>query len=518
VAILNNVLGLDLGSHTLKAVELEQGLRALRVVRSYAEPREPEVPLAAQLARLLRVHSFSRSHVVTALRGDRISVRRLVFPFTEKRRLTQAVPFELEDQVPFDIDEMVLDWELAHRESGRAEVISALAPRSAVSALIETLRDADCDARTIESEGLVLANLAPAFELPGSRLLLDVGHEKSTLCAMRDGKVVSARSVGIAGRAFTEAVAAERALSLEDAEREKHARGVSEPGVGSPFPRAEAVLARLANEIVRFASSLEPLVPEGFAELTLLGGGAQLDHLDAWLAERTGLPTERLGPPRPDSGLSGLAEAEVGIFAPALALALRGSGRATTRLNLRQDDFARRADFSRVRREFGSTGILAAVVAGLALVSFSTGAALESREAGRVEQQITALYAEAFPGGAVPEDPLPAMRTAVSEAQERAEFLGVYRGNMSALDVLTEISRRVPRDLDVGFEELSIDKQTVRLRVYAKTFEAADRLGSELSKFGPFDQARIGSIETDPRSGGKKFTVTISLANDGGES
>jgi general secretion pathway protein L len=515
LAILKNVLGLDLGSHTLKAVEVEQGLRSLRVVRVHAEPREAEVPLADQVIRMLRVHSFQRENVVTAVRGNRVSVRRLSFPFTEKRRLTQAVPFELEDLVPFDIDEMVLDWELAHRETGRAEVLAALAPRAEVSHLIETLHEADCDARTIECEGLVIANLAGAYGWPGNRLVVDVGHEKTTLCALRDGTAVSARSLGTAGRAFTEAVAAERALSLEDAERDKHARGVAEPGIGAPFPRAGAVIDRLANEIVRFATSLEPLCPEGIGELTLIGGGSQLEHLDVWLSERTGLSCRRIGEPRQDASLE-LGEAGSAALAPALALAMRGSGRATTHLNLRQDEFARRADFSRVRRELGPTGILAAVVAGIALVSFSTGAVLESREASRVEQDVAGLYSSAFPGQEIPADPLSAMRQAVSNAEERAEYLGVYRGNMSALDVLTEISRRVPEELEVGFEELSIDKQTIRLRVYATTFEAADRLGSELSKYGPFDQARIGSIETDNRTGGKKFNVTISLANPEG--
>ena len=104
------------------------------------------------------------------------------------------------------------------------------------------------------------------------------------------------------------------------------------------------------------------------------------------------------------------------------------------------------------------------------------------------------------------------MREAVRDASARAEFLGVYRGNLSALDLLTEISRRVPSDLEIVFEELNIDRQIVRMRVYAKSFEAADRLGAELAKFRPFAQARIGAIETDKKSGGKRFNVTISLA------
>jgi hypothetical protein len=111
---------------------------------------------------------------------------------------------------------------------------------------------------------------------------------------------------------------------------------------------------------------------------------------------------------------------------------------------------------------------------------------------------------------------LSGLRDELRAANARAEFLGVYAGNLSALDVLAEISRRVPPDLDVVFEELSIDKQVIRMRVQAKSFEAADRLGVELGRFEPFAQARLGAIETDSKTGAKRFNVTISLASEEG--
>ena len=70
-------------------------------------------------------------------------------------------------------------------------------------------------------------------------------------------------------------------------------------------------------------------------------------------------------------------------------------------------------------------------------------------------------------------------------------------------------------DLDIALEDLSIDRQLVRMRVQAKSFEAADRLGAELKKFAPFAGARIGAIDTDKKTGAKRFDVTIGLAPSG---
>ena len=69
----------------------------------------------------------------------------------------------------------------------------------------------------------------------------------------------------------------------------------------------------------------------------------------------------------------------------------------------------------------------------------------------------------------------------------------------------------MPEDLDIRLEELSIDRQTLRMRVNATSFESADRLGAELAKFPPFAEARIGAIETDRKTGAKRFNVTLSL-------
>ena len=512
--ILKNVLGLDLGSYSLKAVELQQGMRSLSAVHVRSVPRAEEQPLPEVLRRFVEVHRLATDHVVTALRGDRLSVRRLEFPFGERRRLAQAVPFEVEDTLPFELDQVLLDWQMVESERHRSRVVAAIAPRTRVSELIEALHAAGCDARTVEAEGLVLANLCSAFDLPGPRLLVDIGHSKTTFCALHDEKPIAAHSFGVAGRALTEAIAADRGLPLPAAERAKCEHGIVDPVLGGRLAKASAVVDQIGGEIVRFVASLEPSLPARIEDVTLLGGTAQLDRIDEMLSERTGLSVTRLGLPREGLGPGLVAGGSPLVFGPAIALAMRGTARSRTSLNFRQDEFARRVDLSRYRRDFGSTAVMAGIVAVLALASAVSGALLESSTARRAEAESAALYTEAFPSQPAPENPVAAMREAVRDAHARADFLGVYRGNRSALDLLGEISRRVPADLDVVFEELSIDRQTIRIRAFTKSFEAAERLGAELGKFEPFAKVQVGAIETDRRSDMKKFNVTIGLAED----
>ncbi|MEE8475241.1 MAG: pilus assembly protein PilM [Myxococcota bacterium] len=520
--LLKNILGLDLGSHSLKAVELRQTLRGIEAVSLHSLKRaDPEISLSEFAESLVQAHGLSVENVVSAIPGDRISARRLEFPFSERRRLAQAVPFEVDADLPFDLDDFVVDWEVVGGDRARSEVIAAIVRRQEVSDLLGSLRAANCAPQILEAEGLVLANLFPVFDLEGVRLLVDLGHRKSTLCLLMDGRAAATRTIPVGGWALTEALAKDGGLAAEDAERAKIEERWLDAGAPSRLPETAVVLDRIGREIVRTVTSLEPLLAgsgSGTAcEVTLFGGTAQLDGIDEYLAEHTGLATARLGLPKAGSDYAGLvAGGPPIVYAPAIALALRGSARARTGMNFRREEFAVRLDLGRLRRDFGWTARFAAVAMVLSLLSFATGNVLDSRRASAMEQEIQELYSAALPGQPVPSNALAGLRDAVHDANERAEFLGVYRGNLSALDVLAEISRRVPEDLDIVLEDLSIDRQTVRMRVHATSFEAADRLGTELATFAPFAHARIGAIETDRNSGGKRFNVTISLAPQDG--
>jgi len=514
--ILKNVLGLDLGSHSIKAVEVQQTLRGIEAVQLQTVLRaDSDLPPAELLARFLEVHGFSKEHVVAALPADRITGRRLGFPFREGKKLRQAVPFEVEGTVPFELEDLMIDWQRVGGDRNSSEVVAAIAPRSEVSEYVQILDEAGCPARTLEAEGLVLGNLAALFDLPGNRLLVDLGHRKTSFCLLVDGQPVATRAAAVGGQALTLALARDRGIGPEEAERLKCTEGVFLAGGRSAPPAAAAVLDQIAREVVRTLGSFEPVL-EGrgagaVAELTLFGGTSQLEGLDEHLAAHTGIPAARIGLPRPEVGQSLAAGGSPTLFAPAIALALRGTSLARTDMNFRQDEFAVRLDLGRYRKDFRWTGVLAACAALLAVVAFTTSTLLESRQADVLESEVGRLYQQAFPNEGVPDNPLRALREAVSSANDRADFLGVYRGNLSALDLLTEISKHVPPDLDIVLEELAIDRQTVRMRVYAKSFQAADRLGAELGKFAPFRQVRIGAIETDRKRGGKRFTVTITL-------
>ncbi|MCH2171261.1 pilus assembly protein PilM [Myxococcota bacterium] len=513
--ILKNVVGLDLGTYRTKTIELRQTFRGLEVVQlrsTEVGSTHAEIPDA--LRQQTQQYNLPTDQIVAAIPGDRVSFRRLTLPFRERKKIDQAVPFEIANDVPFETEDLMLEWERVAGDRNHSNVVVSIAPRTEVSSILELLAEAECSPRTLEVEGLLLGNLSALFELPGTRLLADLGHRKTTLCILIDEKPIATRTVTHGGEELTNAIASDLGIPFAEAERVKHETRIVEPGFSDEYPRTAAALDRICREIVRTLASLEDTLGENTVEaITLFGGTAHLEGIESYFSDHIGIPAEKLGYPPEGKDAGIVAAGDPITFAPTIALGLRGTAQSLTGANFRQDEFAVKLDLGRFGREFALTGSLTAVALVLAIASFATSTAMASRRATNLETEIQRLYADAIPNASVPANPAGALRQAVDDANERAEFLGVYRGNLSALDLLNEISNIVPDDLDILLEELSIDKQTVRMRVYATSFEAADRLGAELSKFGPFAQARIGSIETDRKRGGKRFNVTINMVS-----
>lgn len=186
-------------------------------------------------------------------------------------------------------------------------------------------------------------------------------------------------------------------------------------------------------------------------------------------------------------------------------------------MNFRQDELAHRIDLGGLARELRTPATIAALAAALALAGLGTRIALAHRRGDAVERQALALYQQAFPGQPAPPSVIQAMQQAVGKAQGRADTLGVYRGNLSALDILTEISTRIPPDLEVVFEELAIDGQVVQIKGHTPAFGSVDRLRAELARYEPFSSISVGDITSDARRGGQTFSMRISLSPPGSE-
>ncbi len=517
------VLGLDIGSWSLKGVVARGGLGRFEILRytgevlreeGASEIGDPAAALSHALSLFRDIHRLAGMDPICTLPGPMTSTRRLSLPFSDPKKIRQTVPFEVESQVPFGIDEIVLDYQVLETASEGADVLVGLARRELIARHLRLLEDAGLDPRILELDAPSLANLAPFIEnADGFAFLADVGHAKTALCALSGRKLHSARTLPLGGLALTLALADDLRVERGEAERRKHEAGLDLLHPSHPaFARA---LDRFVREIDRTFTAPENARIGRPDRIVLFGGSARMRGLSELLQERLGIPVE--APVfRADERFAWRPNAEEALVgAAALALALRGVLRPPlSRLNLRQEEFAYRRDFTVLRRRFLPTVSIAGALLLLVLVNIGVIMVQDRRQIAKLDAQMAEIFRQTQPGVTRIVDPLSQMRSGVSEMQRRAQALGIYGANVTALGVLREISSRVPTGVDVTITDLSIDEARIRVHGSTPSYELVDRLKSDLQQVSFFREVNVADVKTD-RDGGKSFNLTITMGTPG---
>jgi type IV pilus assembly protein PilM len=348
----NTTVGLDIGTHTIKAVELRQTASGVSLVNYGAKERSPETQesqsaLAATIRELLLETGIKKSKATIGLWGPETSIKRLTIPPMPLKEIKEAVRWEGKKQITFPIAQAVVDFELLGEttEDGakKLDVIAAFAHEELVKHRVSVIEQAG-----LEPERITLLPLALLWCFRNSHevkegeviALIDIGGEASTICLVKDGNLRSARDFGVGSTAITravmEALASTRGQSdsaFEEAEKINRTYGVvldEEEGPEGDLPlkaisfRVRPVLERLVMEIERTFDFYKSQFKTATVDRVVLsGGGAQLRGLGEYLSGDLHVPTEILNP---FDAIAPETENRDPAFVVAVGLALAGRG------------------------------------------------------------------------------------------------------------------------------------------------------------------------------------------------
>ena len=313
-------VGLDLGTHEIKAVLISAGLRAIQVLEVVVE-RVPARPgaddvgaaLEAGLA-ILRRRGWNHYRVGVSLPGAAGSFRVLKFPFSDPRRIAQTIAFEAEGQFPIPLEELEYDHvPVATGTNGQALMVAVR--RETVDRISRAFKAASIDLKLITVDAIATAQVLdpaipelvktdPADTRSPAALLLDIGHHTTDLVALGTKGPLAARVLRRGGSHVTRALQEHYRLDTAAAEKAKIESGfLPHHGQGQLTPaqlESGSLVARAIEPIVREIEHTRLWLRAEFgAEVTqirLSGGGSHLRGLDAYLAEQIGLPTVHARP------------------------------------------------------------------------------------------------------------------------------------------------------------------------------------------------------------------------------
>ncbi|MHB8420290.1 MAG: pilus assembly protein PilM [Myxococcales bacterium] len=487
------VWGVDLGARSVKICSLLSSFRGF-AVEAIDQARLPEEAAASEgtllerqkaaLASLLAAPRPRPDAVIAALPGPAAATHLVSLPTVESRRLEQTLAFEVEGLIPFDLADVVYDYQSLGQADGKLHLLVGLARKAAFKDLLTALSGFSLDPRVVTLAPLAFQGLFPPGAEAAGEGILDVGHERVSLVLREQGKLRFARAFDGGGAVSTRAVAKDLDLPFEEAERVKEAEGSllegADPRLVVPLSRALQPMIRELRQTLRLAGSRSR---SKFERLWITGGGSKLPGLAELLARDLDLEVR----PLPLAPVGGTLPAEVAPEqALALALALSAHARVS-RFNLRRGDQTFQGDFAKVRGRIGRVAALAAsLVMAAGLRAYAQVYVLGRREKA-LDAAVCASTKSAL--GKCIKDVNVARSSLSAGAASTATI-----PKTSALDLLTETTTHLTVE-GAKVTEMDIGTDQVQLHGEADSFETVDKVVSALKSYRCFQEVQRGRVQ-----------------------
>jgi type IV pilus assembly protein PilM len=340
------VVGLDIGSSAVKAVEVKGSGKSYKVTAFGIEPVPPDSivdgaiidsgAVADAVGRLFANKQFKAKEVAASLSGNSVIVKKITLPLMTEAELAESIYWEAEQYIPFDIQDVNLDYEIiesldgAHTQ-GTMEVLLVAAKKDKIADYTNVITQAGRTPVVVDVDAFALQNAYEAnygFDGQSIVVLLNAGASAININILAGAQSVFTRDVSMGGNAFTEAVQKELSLPFEAAEDLKKGVNVD----GASYEDARPVLRAMTDNVLlevekTFDFFKATAASDHIDRIVLSGGASRVEGFTESLRERFATQVELFDPFKQitfDVKKLGVSPEEMApLAAVALGLALR---------------------------------------------------------------------------------------------------------------------------------------------------------------------------------------------------
>ncbi len=344
-----SLVGLDIGSSAVKAVELKPSGKAYKVVAFGTEPVPPDSivegaiidagAVAEAIRRLFEAREIRTKEVAASLSGNAVIVKKITLPVMTEAELAESIYWEAEQYIPFEIQDVNLDYQILDGGQGSAkgtmDVLLVAAKKEKIADYTGVIAQAGRVPVIVDVDAFALQN---AFEVnygiePGQIVvLLNAGASAININILNGDQSVFTRDISMGGNAYTEALQKELSLPFESADLLKRGQDVEGASYEEARPVLRAVTESVLLEVQKtFDFFKATAASERIDRIVVSGGASRAEGFTDMLGERFEVAVEPFDPFRRiafDARRFGVADpADVApTVAVAVGLALRRVG------------------------------------------------------------------------------------------------------------------------------------------------------------------------------------------------
>ncbi len=479
------ILGLDIQFNSVCAVLITSGIKGSRIEAHAQIPVEDQNDLSAHVATALETlqkeADLSGAVCLAAFPADDICYRNIKIPFKEQKKIGLILPFELEPNIPFQIDDCIIDFYPLNRfESPKeTDILAVVIEKTRLKSYTDILASFNIEPEIISAGAYPAAIcVAEIYDLPADSFILDIGKNICSLFVVVSGQVCLARTISLRKE--------------------------------SPLR-----LTELCLDMERTVAGFNETFPIDFQPRGIILTGFDLNEgdIDETLQRKLNLPVMRADLLQKTEAIVSVPAGEPwesGKMNNALALALMRI-KGIKGINFKKTASATQ----RVWRDHKAGIIKSAVLAGVVLVLYLAGVALDSfwlqKKTLILERQIQTIFTATFPDVKKIVDPLQQMRVKIRARKKTAGFMHASGDEILKIDIVNAISTRIPENLDIEFTRLVMGPERITISGVTDRFNTVDDLKTRLEQIPFFQKVKISSTKKDPVQNRVHFKMNVDL-------
>jgi type IV pilus assembly protein PilM len=337
------VVGLDIGSSAVKAIELSKSKKGYQVTGFAHESLAPDSvvdgaimdapTVASAIRRTLTTGKFKARGVATGVSGHSVIVKRVVLPASTEAEVEMSIQFDAEQHIPFEIAEVNMDYQVIGRapaDEPSMEVLLVVAKKDKIQNHTNVISLAGKDPQVVDIDAFALQNAFEAnykVDHSATIALLNIGASLMNINITKGGMPLFIRDVSVGGNQYTDILQKELQLNFQDAEDLKLGKTGSDGEMVGPL--LESITDMLIMEVQKTFDFFRETYPtETISKVLVSGGTSRIAGLAQKIEEAFSYPTEVLNPFKSITLGPKVDAAKVTSLGPALAvavgLALRG--------------------------------------------------------------------------------------------------------------------------------------------------------------------------------------------------
>ena len=337
------IVGLDIGSSSIKAVELKKSRGDIEVVHIGLEPLSPDIvvdsmivdsgSVSSAITKIFNENNIKAKAVATSVSGHSVIVKRIPMATMDDSELAGSIQTEAAQHIPFDIADVNVDYQILSDDTSgpQMDVLLVAVKKDKILNYTNVLSLAGKTPAVVDIDAFALQNCyeynyEPA---PGATVaLLNLGASVMNINIVKGATPLFTRDVSVGGNQYTDSLQKELDLSFDDAELLKLGNKVGTVSEDAKMPILQQVTEIIVLEIQKtFDFFRATAAGEHIERIYLAGGSAKVPGLMEALRQEFSLPVEPLNPFQritPGSGVpTDLIDRNAGQLAVAVGLALR---------------------------------------------------------------------------------------------------------------------------------------------------------------------------------------------------